>query len=236
MAALEELLMDMLDDGITDASTEVGSVPAFDSSLQQELEAMHGQSPLLAACAEPVSATTLAALAAQQTTLSTSLLGSRIDVPAAVLWSSAVVVVATCISVAASVWSTSPQPMFEEPARIAIVPSTSSTSKLEAVPPALRQQASDSHPTHVQSSASLESNAEREVLVHRRDELLAAARRATPDQAYRLYRDVYRVSDLLHDVKTARRALRSALALAEAAGIAANVEQCRLDLKNLDQR
>ncbi|CAN5504031.1 hypothetical protein BH10BAC6_BH10BAC6_02780 [soil metagenome] len=236
MERIEELLMDMIDDGPTEALADAGSLPALDSTLPQELETMRGQSLLLKACAEPINASTLAALVAQQATLSTSLLGSRIDVPAAVLWSSAVVVVATFIGVAASMWSAAPQPQFEGPARVATAPSTTVVSKPETAPPALRQQASDTYPTHAQPPALLEGKAEREVLVHRRDELVAAARRATPDQAYRLYRDIYRVSNLLHDVKAARSALRSALALAEAAGMAGDVEQCRLDLKNLDQR
>jgi hypothetical protein len=238
MERIEELLMDMLDDGPLDGSADVGTVSTFDASLQRELEAMRGQSVLLTACKEPIQEHNLAALAEQRATLRATLLGDRVDVQAAILWSGAVVVVASCISIAANAWFPLPQPMFEEPPRYATLPATESVSTSNNALPALRQQPPVLHsaPASSRPQASLESNAEREVLVQRRDELLATARGAAPDVAYHLYRDVYRVSDLLHDAKTVRSALRSALACAEAAGMTDEAEQCRQDLMTLDQR
>lgn len=248
MATIEELLMDMIDDGPPDATS--ASVPdvAADADLVRDLRDIHAQTALLAMCKEPVTDATLAALRAQQDTLRGLFARPVADPRLAALWSGAVVVIASCISIAASNLVSTSQPRPETPARHGVqnptehvVPGTQRNVVLEPRRPDVSEIRRDggrvaAAPATAPVTARLESSAERVVLERHRTRLLESASHASGMQAYRIYRDVYRVSMILHDTEAARKALLQAQALAAAEGAAVEVDRCTADLKALDQR
>jgi len=198
MERLEELLMDMIDDGPLEDQLLEGSVDAsvlpIDAELRGELQRIHAQSPLLAQCVEPPSDNIRSALQAQKVSLRATLFQPSYSIRAAGLWGGGVVAFALLLQLVAS--TLTPRHVFNAIER----------SPVEQRQPAVEQPAIRSNEEmHTRPRASsrstsgtIESRIERSALLQRRNELRTRLSQTTdPQVREQIKRDLRRVEDLV---------------------------------------
>lgn len=201
MERIEELLMDMIDDGPLDGSADASPLP-IDAELRNELQRMHAQSSLLAQCVERPSEQVANALAAQRASLHTTFFPSTFSVGAAGKWGGGVVVVATLLNLAASLF-TPPLVLESIPRTPIILEQPASIDQPSVEQPAQRihegMRSMSTSPRHITTGA-IESRIERSALEQHRKELLERLARTTdPAERRQLERDLNRVKRVTSD-------------------------------------
>jgi len=197
MERIEELLMDMIDDGPLDESAapiDASSVP-IDAELSSELQRIHAQSPLLAQCIEHPSDNVLEALNKQRASLHTTLFRLPYSIGAAARWGGGVVAVACVLQLATSFLA--PDQAFVSIAR----------SPIQQSQPAIEQPVRHIDegmrliplsPSSHTTTSTIESHIERTALLKRRNEIREQLARTTdPEARVQLERDLERVNELV---------------------------------------
>lgn len=193
MERLEELLMDMIDDGPLEESANASEFPV-DAELRNELQRIHAQSPLLAQCIEYPSDSVRAALQAQKAALRTTLFQPRYSIGTAGLWGGGVVALAILIQVAAT--NLIPPTVYHDIERTPVVQQQPAVEQ-----PARRSDEgirSTSTSTTRTSTGTIESRIERSALLQRRNELRARLVQTNdPASREQIKRDLRRIETLV---------------------------------------
>lgn len=202
MERIEELLMDMIDDGPLDGSADASPLP-IDAELRNELQRIHAQSPLLAQCIEHPSDTVMAALQAQRASLhATFFAAPTASVGAAGMWGGGVVVLATLLNLAASLF-TPDQVLVSIPRTPVVLEQPAALDQPSVEQPAQRiREGMRSMPTSPRriTTGTIESRIERSALVQHRKELLERLARTTdPAERRQLERDLKRASEVVKE-------------------------------------
>lgn len=202
MERIEELLMDMIDDGPLDGSADASPLP-IDAELRNELQRIHAQTPLLAQCIEHPSDSVMAALQAQRASLhATFFAAPTASVGAAGKWGGGVVILATLLNLAASQF-TPDQVLVSIPRTPVVLEQPAALDQPSVEQPAQRiREGMRSMPTSPRriTTGTIESRIERSALEQHRKELLERLARTTdPEERRQLERDLNRVKRVTSD-------------------------------------
>ncbi|MBS1561797.1 MAG: hypothetical protein JSS89_09345 [Bacteroidetes bacterium] len=202
MERIEELLMDMIDDGPLDGSADASPLP-IDAELRNELQRIHAQSPLLAQCIEYPSDTVMAALQAQRASLHATFFSApTASVGAAGKWGGGVVVLATLLNLTASLFT--PEHVLESIPRTPVVleqPAVFDQPSVEQPAQRIREgvRSVPTSPRRITTS-TIESRIERSALEqHRKDLLERLSRTTDPEERRQLERDLKRASEVVKE-------------------------------------